>query len=331
MNLLIFLSFPIAFVVTYWLTLKWIGVAKKVNIVGKDLNKLGNPLVPEMGGIPLMGGIVGGTLYYVALNTFLLNQPFYNIYILGGMTTALIIFIIGLMDDLLGWKIGLSKLQKPLLTLPAALPMMVINAGHSVIELPFVGTVDLGTFYPILLVPVGIVGATNAFNMLAGYNGLECGMGVIITATISIVCYVKGSSWVAVLGGIIVASLVAFLVFNWHPAKIFPGNAFTYLVGAFIAVLVIFGNVEKLALILFIPYYLDFLLPLRKKMKVEAYAKVNSDGSLDLPYDGIYDVTHLVIKVLKSIKQKVYERDVVSTLLIFEVVISLFGIMLYIQ
>ncbi|MEM4217965.1 MAG: hypothetical protein QXZ09_08060, partial [Candidatus Methanomethylicaceae archaeon] len=111
MNPLIFLSFPIAFALTYWLTLKWIRVAKKANIVGKDLNKPGTPPVPEMGGIPLMGGIIGGSLYYVALNTFLLHQPFYNIYVLGGMATALIIFIMGMIDDMLGWKIGLSKLQ----------------------------------------------------------------------------------------------------------------------------------------------------------------------------------------------------------------------------
>ncbi|MEM4204339.1 MAG: hypothetical protein QXS54_09755 [Candidatus Methanomethylicaceae archaeon] len=277
-----------------------------------------------------MGGIIGGSLYYVALNTFLLHQPFYNIYVLGGMATALIIFIMGMIDDMLGWKIGLSKLQKPLLTLPAAVPMMVINAGHSAIALPFIGAVELGLLYPLLLVPVGVVGAANAFNMLAGYNGLECGMGIIITTTISIVCYITGSAWVAVLGGIMVAALSAFFIFNWYPAKIFPGNAFTYLVGSMIAVLAIFGNVEKLALILFVPYYLDFLLPLRKRMTVEAYAKVNPDGSLDLPYDGIYDVTHLSIKIVKKIKKSARENEVVFLILLMELIIAAGAILFYV-
>jgi UDP-N-acetylglucosamine--dolichyl-phosphate N-acetylglucosaminephosphotransferase len=329
MNPMISLSFPISFAVTYWLTLKWIKVAKRSNIMGKDLNKIGQPLVPEMGGIPLMGGVLSGMLYYVALNTFVLNQQTYNIYVLGALATALIMFVIGLIDDMLGWKIGLSKLQKPLLTIPAAVPMMVINAGHSTIALPFLGAVDLGLFYPLLLVPIGIVGASNAFNMLAGYNGLECGMGIIITAAISAVCYITGSSWVAVMGGIMISVLVAFLIFNWYPAKIFPGNAFTYLVGAMIAVLAIFGNVEKLALILFIPYYLDFLLPLRKKMNVEAYAKLNPDGSLELPYEGIYDVTHLLITLLKRIKKKVFERDIVVAILAAETILALISLKLY--
>ncbi|MCX7698323.1 MAG: glycosyl transferase family 4, partial [Candidatus Goldbacteria bacterium] len=123
----------------------------------------------------------------------------------------------------------------------------------------------------------------------------------------------------------------AFLVFNWYPAKIFPGNAFTYLVGAFIAVLAIFGNVEKLALVLFVPYYLDFVLPLRKKMKVEAYAKVNSDGSLELPYDGIYDVTHLSISVVKKIKGRARESEVVLLILLVELAIAVGGSLLYIK
>jgi len=329
MNPLVLLAFPISFIVTYWLTSSWIKVAKRSNILGKDLNKPGTPLVPEMGGIPVIGGVLSGLLYYVALNTFFFNQETYNVYVLGAIATALIIFVIGMIDDMLGWKIGLSKLQKPLLTIPAAIPMMVINAGQSTIALPFIGTVSLGILYPLLFVPVGTVGAANAFNMLAGYNGLECGMGIIIMLAISAVCYFTGSSWVAVMGGVMISVLVAFLIFNWYPAKVFPGNSFTYLVGAMIAVLAIFGNVEKLALILFIPYYLDFLLPLRKRMNVEAYARVNPDGSLELPYEGIYDVTHLSISLLKRIKKKVFERDVVISILVAEVIIALLGLMLY--
>lgn len=329
MNFWLFLAFPLAFSVTLWFILKWIKVAKRLNIMGKDMNKVGNPPVPEMGGIPVLAGILSGFLFYIAINTFILSQEIYNVYVLGGMATALIIFIVGILDDLLGWKIGLSKIEKPLLTIPAAIPMMVINTGHSLINLPFIGNVDLGILYPLLIVPIGIVIAANAYNMLAGYNGLECGMGIIMFSAITIVCYFTGSTWVALLGGIMISALAAFMIFNWYPAKIFPGNAFTYMVGAMVAVLVFFGNVEKLALVLFIPYYLDFILPLRKKMNVEAYAKVNPDGSLDLPYKGIYDITHLSIKILSKFKKKVYENEVVALILAVEVVIAILGIALY--
>jgi len=84
----------------------------------------------------------------------------------------------------------------------------------------------------------------------------------------------------------------------------------------------IFGNMEKIALVLFIPYFMDFLLPLRQGLKVEAFGKTSPDGSLEMPYDGIYDMAHLAIFVLKKIKRKVYERDVVVFILLIEVFLA---------
>jgi UDP-N-acetylglucosamine--dolichyl-phosphate N-acetylglucosaminephosphotransferase len=189
--------------------------------------------------------------------------------------------------------------------------------------------VNFGILYPLLIVPIGIVGASNGFNMLAGYNGLEVGMGTVVVATITLVVYLTGNSWVAIIGLVTLASLIAFLIFNWYPSKIFPGNAFTYMIGAIIACMAILGNVEKLAVILFIPYMIDFFLPLRSKMKAEAFAKVNEDGSLEKPYDKIYDITHLMIALLKKIKRKVYERDVTISLMVIEIILAAIGIMLY--
>jgi len=75
----------------------------------------------------------------------------------------------------------------------AALPLMVINSGNSTMSLPIAGSVDWGIIYPLLIVPVGIIGALNSFNMVAGYNGLEAGMGVIILSTLSYVAFIGGN------------------------------------------------------------------------------------------------------------------------------------------
>lgn len=324
-------AFPIfiSFAVTYALLPRWIKVAHKVGLVGEDMNKLNRPKVAELGGVAVVAGFLAGALSYVALNTFLLSQVRYNLYVFAATTTVLIIALVGLMDDVLGWKMGLSKLQKPLLTLPASLPMVVVNAGRSTIDVPLLGHVDLGLAYPLVAVPIGIVGASNAFNMLAGYNGLEAGMGVIILGALSYAAYVTGSQWVAVVGLAMAASLVAFLRFNWFPARVFPGNTLTYAVGALMACLAILANEERLALMLFAPYYLDFLLPLMKGMEVEAYAKVNDDSSLEMPYERAYDVTHLAIRILKVFKRRVYERDVVVSILAFEAAVALAALKLF--
>ncbi|MDD1775845.1 MAG: hypothetical protein LUP94_00660 [Candidatus Methanomethylicus sp.] len=329
MNPLLFLPPVAAFLGTLFLIREWIPAAFRIGLVGKDMNKPDKHPVAEMGGVGVMGGLLAGLLSYISLNTFVLDQASYNLELFATVSSIVIIAFVGLIDDFLGWKIGLKQWQKPLLTIPAALPMMVINAGHSTMSLAFFGDINFGILYPLLIVPIGVVVASNGFNMLAGYNGLEAGMGFVAISFMTLVLYLTGNSWVAMIGLVTLATLVAFLIFNWYPSKIFPGNAFTYMMGAVIACMAILGNVEKLAIILFIPYVIDFILPLRSKMKAEAFAKVNPDGSLEKPYEKIYDSTHLMIVIISKLKKKVFERDVTLSLMALELILGLVGLTLY--
>ncbi len=326
MDYLLLTCFALSFAATYFIMPAWIKAAHRIKITGKDMNKYDKPEVAEMGGLVVNAGFLLGVLTYISLNTFYFRQSSNVVYILAAISTCLIIMLIGMLDDVLGWKIGLTKWQKPLLTSVAALPMMVVNAGESKMFLPLLGNIDFGILYPLMIIPLGIMGAANGFNMLAGYNGLEAGMGIIILGTLGYVAWYTDSSWVAMLALSMLFALLAFLRYNWHPAKIFPGDSLTYSVGALIASVAILGNMEKIALILFLPYFLDFLLPLRKKLKVEAFAKVNADSSLEMPYDGIYDMAHLALFVLKKVKKKVYEREVVLFILAVEICIALLAL-----
>jgi UDP-N-acetylglucosamine--dolichyl-phosphate N-acetylglucosaminephosphotransferase len=139
--------------------------------------------------------------------------------------------------------------------------------------------------------------------------------------------------WIAFIAFIVCASLLAFMAFNWYPAKVFPGNSFTYAIGALIATLAILGNMERIALWLFIPYFLEIILYLRARVvdkigDVQAFAKVNKDGSLELPYNHIYDTSHLAIWILKRVKEKVFERDVVILILAGQTLLAISGIIL---
>ncbi|MCH7769876.1 MAG: hypothetical protein IIA49_02470 [Bacteroidetes bacterium] len=112
------------------------------------------------------------------------------------LTVIIIITFIGFMDDLIITKsqdtsTGLRQWQKPLLTLVAAIPLMVINAGQSVTTIPLLGRVDIGLLYPLLIIPIGIVGASNMVNLLAGVNGIETGMGVIYIGMLGLYAFVN--------------------------------------------------------------------------------------------------------------------------------------------
>jgi len=71
------------------------------------------------------------------------------------------------------------------------------------------------------------------------------------------------------------------------------------------------------------------LLQLRCGFHFEAFAKVNEDGGLDLPGHGLYHLTHLAVAVLKRVKRKVYERDIVLFLYGIETAFALYVIIMY--
>jgi UDP-N-acetylglucosamine--dolichyl-phosphate N-acetylglucosaminephosphotransferase len=328
-----------SFFVTLFLTKKWISSAKTANLMGKDMNKPDQPLVPRSGGLIVAIVICFSLLFYIFMKTFpLLGTQFTHIIDVFAITaTVLLAGFIGFIDDVLGWKDGLSQLQKVLLTIPIALPLIVINAGVSTINLPILGNVNLQLLYPLLVVPLGVIGATNGFNLLAGYNGLETSMSLIIFATFGFTALiVPDRLWIAFVAFIVYASLLAFLAFNWYPAKVFPGNSFSYAIGALIATLAILGSMEKIALWLFMPYFLEIVLYFRARFidkmgDVQAFAKPNADGSLELPYEHLYDTTHIAIWVLKKFKDKVYERDVVIFLIVVQILIAVSGMLLLLQ
>ncbi|MEM4152952.1 MAG: glycosyl transferase family 4 [Candidatus Pacearchaeota archaeon] len=318
------------FLVCFSLTKWWISIAKKNKLVGKDMNKYSKPEVPEAGGIAVVISIILALLLYIAFKTFVLKTETHLIEVLTLIITLTLACFIGFVDDILGWKKGLKGWQKILMTIPIAIPLMVINAGQHTMSVPFMGAVDFGLFYPLVIVLIGVVGATNGYNLLAGYNGLEAGLGTIIFITLGIVSILTEQFWLALIAGIVVFALLAFLIFNKFPAKIFPGDSLTYSLGALIACFAILGNIEKLAIILFIPFIVEGILKARSKFKAENFGIPKKDGGIEPPYKQTYSLTHVALKFLKKIKpsKKVYETDIIWFLAIIEITLAIIAIIM---
>lgn len=320
LNILIDL-FVLSFLITLFALPLWIKRAKRTGFVGKDINK-GGTEVAEMGGMAVILGSMICILIYIGLLVFVMKTDSLQVP-LAAITVILIAFIIGMTDDVLGWQMGLSQREKVFLTLFIPIPLMAINAGHSMMTLPFLGKIDLGLLYPLLIVPLGIIGATNAFNMLAGYNGLEAGMGVIILSALGYLSWQEGSVHAAVIAFCLVGALIAFLLFNKFPAKVFPGDALTYPIGASIAVVAIIGNLESYAVLMFIPYFFEFLLKVKGRFGSNYVAvKVLEDGSL-ATRGFRTSLPHLAIDILRKIKGKAVENEVVGIILGAELLLAL--------
>lgn len=330
MEPLILITIFISFFCTYLIVPFWIRKAKQIGLVWEDMNKPKKEKnVAGSGGITVIIGTIIGIFLYIAIQTFYFKSlDGISLEIFAMLSTLLLIAGIGLIDDLFGWKKGgLSKRSRIFFILFSAVPLMVINAGDSTMM-----GINFGILYPLLIIPLGILGATTTFNFLAGFNGLETSQGIIILSALSIVTYITGSSWLSVVALCMVASLLAFYIFNANPAKVFPGDILTYAIGSSIAAIAILGNTEKIALFFFIPYLLETILKLRGKLKKQSFGRPNKDGSLEMPYDKIYGLEHLAIFILKKVKpsKKVYEKEVVYLINGFQIMIILLGFVLFI-
>src|SRR3989344_6562940 len=179
---LLYLSPVLSFFVTLIATPILIRYLNRIGLLVKDQNKEDKPPVPISCCLAVMSGVLVGIMFYIFILTFVYHDKSQLALTFASLTTILLITFIGFMDDLIIHKtkdssVGLRQWQKPFLTLIAAIPLMVINAGVSKMAIPFFGIIDFGLLYPLLLIPIGVVGASNMVNLLAGINGLETGMG----------------------------------------------------------------------------------------------------------------------------------------------------------
>lgn len=313
MEILPIISILIGFLICVISMPFWIRKCRQIAFVWEDMNKYERSKdVAASGGLIVLFSFLIAVLFYVGFRTIFRDADGVMINILVILLGVLIAGFVGFVDDILGWKTGgLSARFRLFLVFLAAIPLMVINAGDNLINLPFFGAVNFGYLYPLFLIPLGVIGATTVYNFLAGFNGLEAGLGILVLSFLSYVSFVTGNAWLSVIGLSMVFALAGFLIYNWNPAQIFGGDVLTYSVGALIAFMAIIGNFEKIALVAFIPFIIEMVLKSRGKLKKYSFGEPNEDNSLKLKYDRIYGLTHFSIWFLSKFKKKVYETDVV--------------------
>ncbi|MEK6864344.1 MAG: glycosyltransferase 4 family protein [Nanoarchaeota archaeon] len=328
-------SFMISFLLVLIAMPLWIKRAHRAGLTGKDMHKSDGRQVANLGGLVVIFAFLFGTLGYIAVDTFIIShassdaQFSRDLQIMAALVTVLILTILGLADDILGWKIGLRQWQKPILALFAAVPLAVVNAGQTTMALPLIGRIDIGIIFPLIVIPFAVSGAANGFNMLGGYNGLEAGIGALILSALAYFAWINQYSHVAIMALCMVFALAAFYFFNRYPAKVFPGNVLSYPLGGLIAVVAILGNVERIAVVLFLPFFIEFLLKARGRFRKESFARIRYDGSLDAPYDHIYGLEHLAIRILQQFKRRVHEWNVTHLVFGFEILLIIFVFVIY--
>ena len=293
---------------------------KRAGIVGKNMNSEIQEEVAEMGGLVTVAGFGAGIFTVIAVKTFLNIFPSIDLVcILVALLSILIVVLIGIFDDL----VSMPQQVKAFMPALAALPLIVIKEGSSFMKIPFLGMINFGLLYTLVIIPLEMTIAANAVNMLAGFNGLEVGMGVIALGTLAIIAYLLGKNTLLVILFAALGALLATLYYNWFPAKILVGDVGTLSIGAMIAAVVIMGNFGIAGAILLIPYFIDFLI--KAKNHFPYSFGIYKEGKLYCPDNGPVGLGQLIMKLSGGIS----ERNLVLAVMGIEVICGIGAILIY--
>lgn len=242
-GLMFYLTLAICFFASILLTPL---VKKLAFIIGAtdkpNQRKVHSRIMPRLGGLAIFLSFVIGI---IIVNP---SQAYYGMYHYPIVIGSIIIILTGMLDDVkeISPKIKLAGQV-------AAAAVVVIYGGLQIefIKLPFGGQIDFG-YLSIPLTMIWIIGITNAINLIDGLDGLAGGVSTIALFTIAGMAMVMSNPYVTIIALIVAASTVGFLVYNFHPAKIFMGDTGALFLGYIIAVLSLLGykNITFISLII---------------------------------------------------------------------------------
>ena len=248
-------SFIVSYACSYILCknadkLKW---GKKAYIERVKLHKKG---VPRLGGIALYIAF-----FFTLFSMTLLDKSYFNlsaIKLLGIFTGATIILVTGVYDDLvrrLGYRI---KFLSQILAIA-----IVIASGYniSIITNPLGGHIYVGVFgmFFVILFMLAII---NAINLIDGLDGLACGISLIAVAGFFVIGLVQSQNFTLIITTSLIGAMLAFLKYNFYPAKLFLGDSGSLLLGFMIGIIAMESSVKRATAVSLIVPLLALLIPL---------------------------------------------------------------------
>ncbi|HMX39486.1 MAG TPA: MraY family glycosyltransferase [Saprospiraceae bacterium] len=222
------LGFITAFVLTYVIIPVIIGVARQRKFLALPNERSSHEVpTPSLGGIGIFAGTIVAVVLWAPFSAFAGMQHVLAAFVL--------IFLIGVLDDVL----PLSPVKK----FAGQLLVSVILAYKSNIRLTSFygafGILDIPELTSFVLSVVAIVGIINAFNLIDGINGLAGSIGLLACVAWGIWFGCIGAEPLSIIAFSLAGAIVAFLKYNFTPARIFMGDTGSLLIGTVCAILAI--------------------------------------------------------------------------------------------
>tara|TARA_B100000214_G_scaffold56448_1_gene36227 strand:+ start:9937 stop:10974 length:1038 start_codon:yes stop_codon:yes gene_type:complete len=218
-------SFLTSFFITFLAIPKVISFANRYRLSDQAGDRASHEgSVPVFGGIAIFLGII----LAISLWSQLIDMLFFVI-------SLIIVFFVGILDDLL----GLSPFKK------------LVGQILATLIIIYFGDIKIDNMHGVLLVnqlsfPISIlftlfvvIVITNGFNLIDGVDGLATGVGVISSFLFGGVALIMNQIDIAIISFALMGALLGFLKYNYHPAKIFMGDTGSLVVGMILSILAI--------------------------------------------------------------------------------------------
>lgn len=224
----IFLSGGLAFLITFFSIPVIIEVAKDKKLFDEPgERKVHKAVIPTLGGLGIFAGFIIAILMGVP---FSVTPEFQYI-----MAAIMIIFFMGIKDDIL----ILTATKKFIGQLVAA-GIIIKFGGIEITNMyGFMGMYAIPHTASFLLTLFTIVVITNSFNLIDGVDGLAGSLGLLTSVIFGIYFYFTGQVLYTIMAVSLAGSLIAFLIYNFNPAKIFMGDTGSLLIGIINSIFVI--------------------------------------------------------------------------------------------
>ena len=230
--------------------------------IGPIWHKKDKQGTPTMGGIMFIVGVTAAFIagFGMAASTGLLSAEQSDrmniVHAVSGLIMALMFGLIGFLDDFIKVKKkqneGLTANQKIILQVLviAAYFTVRILAGDTstVINIPFLGGLDLWYFYYIIM-GLAILYLVNAVNLTDGVDGLCSSVTFVYSVAFIIITVMLKAYGLTVLAAAAAGGCLGFLIWNFHPAKVFMGDTGSMFFGGIVVALGLGANAEVLMVI----------------------------------------------------------------------------------
>lgn len=211
---------------------------------GQSIREVGPTWHNYKAGTPMMGGLMFIASAVVCLLMNIPSMQDHTVFYV--LALALCFGLVGFLDDFFKLKfkrnLGLTTAQKAMLQMAVSALYLYLLYKRGVLScdlyIPFVDVVfDIHPLVYIFFAMFVLVGGVNAVNLTDGIDGLCASVTIPVMVFFAAAALAMGKLDLALLPASLVGGLVAYLFYNWHPAKVFMGDTGSLFLGGIVCAL----------------------------------------------------------------------------------------------